>query len=139
MPVTQGLMLYVNSGRLEVLDAVTKNDPLTLSSMSVDVARQLLASAVTDDEFDLDYSLYPENSVGHAICGLMLTCFPDMEKDMLKAGYKKTGHRWLTAWDIPKPAEVEKKAPAPAAVSKPAPSAPATAAPTTTETPVKSE
>lgn len=42
--------------------------------------------------------------------------FPDMEKDMLKAGYKKTGHRWLTAWDIPKPAEVEKKAPAPAAV-----------------------
>lgn len=29
--------------------------------------------------------------------------FPDMEKDMLKMGYKKTGHRWLTAWDIPKP------------------------------------
>ncbi len=28
--------------------------------------------------------------------------FPDMEKDMLKMGYKKTGHRWLTAWDIPK-------------------------------------
>jgi hypothetical protein len=27
--------------------------------------------------------------------------FPDMEKDMLKMGYKKTGHRWLTAWDIP--------------------------------------
>lgn len=31
--------------------------------------------------------------------------FPDMEKDMLKMGYKKTGHRWLTAWDIPKAAE----------------------------------
>ena len=28
--------------------------------------------------------------------------FPDMEKDMLKMGYKKTGHRWLSAWDIPK-------------------------------------
>lgn len=42
--------------------------------------------------------------------------FPGMEKDMLKTGYKKTGHRWLTAWDIPKPAKVEKKAPAPAAV-----------------------
>jgi hypothetical protein len=42
--------------------------------------------------------------------------FPDMQKEMLKTGYKKTGHRWLTAWDIPKAAEVEKKAPAPAAV-----------------------
>lgn len=41
--------------------------------------------------------------------------FPDMEKSMLKSGYKKTGHRWLTAWDIPKPAEV-KKAPAVEAV-----------------------
>lgn len=30
--------------------------------------------------------------------------FPDMEKEMLKLGYKKTAHRWLTAWDIPKPA-----------------------------------
>ncbi len=30
--------------------------------------------------------------------------FPDMEKDMLKMGYKKTSHRWLTAWDIPKAA-----------------------------------
>lgn len=26
--------------------------------------------------------------------------FPDMEKKMLKNGYRKTGHRWLTAWDI---------------------------------------
>ncbi|MCP5537985.1 MAG: hypothetical protein H7A51_17345 [Akkermansiaceae bacterium] len=42
--------------------------------------------------------------------------FPDMEKDLLKLGYKKTGHRWLTAWDIPKPAKVEKKAPAPVEV-----------------------
>jgi len=27
--------------------------------------------------------------------------FPDMEKRMLKAGYKKVNQRWLTAWDIP--------------------------------------
>jgi hypothetical protein len=25
----------------------------------------------------------------------------DMEKRLLKAGYKKVSHRWLTAWDIP--------------------------------------
>jgi len=83
VPVTQGLMLYINSGRQNVLDAVISNEPLTLASMSVDVARQLLTSAVADEEFDLDYSLYPENSVGHAICGLMLICFPDMEKDQV--------------------------------------------------------
>lgn len=28
--------------------------------------------------------------------------FPDMEQRMLKQGYKKTSHRWLTAWDIAK-------------------------------------
>jgi len=27
--------------------------------------------------------------------------FPDMEKRMLKAGFKKVNQRWLTAWDIP--------------------------------------
>ena len=81
--MTQGLMLFVNSARQDTLDAVTSNDSLTLASMSIDVARQLLTSAVADEEFDLDYSLYPENSVGHAICGLMLTCFPGMEKDRI--------------------------------------------------------
>jgi hypothetical protein len=30
--------------------------------------------------------------------------FPDMEKKMLKNGYKKTAQRWLTAWDIRKSA-----------------------------------
>ncbi|MBT8038178.1 MAG: TraB/GumN family protein [Verrucomicrobiae bacterium] len=27
--------------------------------------------------------------------------FPDMEKKMMKAGYQKTTHHWLTAWNIP--------------------------------------
>ena len=36
--------------------------------------------------------------------------FRDMEDRMLKAGYKKTSHRWLTAWDIPKAAKPKKKA-----------------------------
>lgn len=39
--------------------------------------------------------------------------FPHMEQELLKSGYKKTGHRWLTAWDIPKAPAAEKKAPAP--------------------------
>ena len=39
--------------------------------------------------------------------------FPNMEKDMLKNGYKKTGHRWLTAWDIPKATPVAKEQEAP--------------------------
>ncbi|MGB0993213.1 MAG: hypothetical protein ACPG32_12195 [Akkermansiaceae bacterium] len=38
--------------------------------------------------------------------------FPDMEERMLKDGWKKTNHRWLTAWDLKKAAE-PKKAPAP--------------------------
>ena len=31
--------------------------------------------------------------------------FPDMEKRLLDLGFKRTGQEWLTAWDIPKPAE----------------------------------
>lgn len=48
--------------------------------------------------------------------------FPDMEKRMLKDGYRKVSHRWLTAWDVPKAQEAPKKeAPqkaAPAAAGK---------------------
>ena len=28
--------------------------------------------------------------------------FPDMEKRLLKAGYQKINHRWITAWDVEK-------------------------------------
>ncbi len=38
--------------------------------------------------------------------------FPDMEKEILKMGYQKTAHRWLTAWDIPKPKARKKQEPA---------------------------
>ncbi len=38
--------------------------------------------------------------------------FPSMEKELLKMGYQKTAHRWLTAWDIPKPKTKKKPAPA---------------------------
>jgi hypothetical protein len=37
--------------------------------------------------------------------------FPDMEERMLKMGYKKTAHRWLTAWDLSKPAAQPKEKP----------------------------
>ncbi len=30
--------------------------------------------------------------------------FPEMEKRLLADGFKKTEHRWLTAWDVKKPA-----------------------------------
>ncbi|NNC90738.1 MAG: hypothetical protein HKN82_19950 [Akkermansiaceae bacterium] len=29
--------------------------------------------------------------------------YPDMEERLLKQGWKRTGHEWLTAWDVPKP------------------------------------
>ncbi len=36
--------------------------------------------------------------------------FPDMEKRLLEAGWKRASQDWITAWDIPKPPAVEKKA-----------------------------
>lgn len=35
--------------------------------------------------------------------------FPDMEKRLLAKGYKLAEHRWLTAWDVKKPAESKKE------------------------------
>jgi hypothetical protein len=37
--------------------------------------------------------------------------YPDMEKSLLEQGYKKTGHEWMTAWDIPKPQKKPKAEP----------------------------
>jgi hypothetical protein len=34
--------------------------------------------------------------------------YPDMEERMLKQGFKKTAHEWLTAWDVAKPKAVAK-------------------------------
>lgn len=31
--------------------------------------------------------------------------FPDMERRLLARGFKKTNHRWLTAWNVEKPAK----------------------------------
>ena len=36
--------------------------------------------------------------------------FPDMEKRLLEAGWKRASQDWITAWDIPKPPAAEKKA-----------------------------
>jgi len=36
--------------------------------------------------------------------------FPDMEKRLLEAGWKRASQDWITAWDIPKPPPAEKKA-----------------------------
>ena len=33
--------------------------------------------------------------------------FPDMERRLLAQGFKQTDHRWLTAWDVEKPAGQE--------------------------------
>ena len=35
--------------------------------------------------------------------------FPEMEKRLLEAGWKRAGQEWITAWDIPKPEPAEKK------------------------------
>jgi hypothetical protein len=56
-----------------------------------------------------------EIAAGHKKLGVFYGAahFPDMEKRLLEAGFKRVKQDWLTAWDIPKkevkPAVEEKK------------------------------
>ena len=36
--------------------------------------------------------------------------YPDMENRLLKMGYRKGKQSWMTAWDVPKPGQPQKKA-----------------------------
>ncbi len=48
-----------------------------------------------------------ELAAGHKNLGIFYGAahFPDMEKHLLELGFKRTKQEWMTAWDIPKPAE----------------------------------
>lgn len=51
--------------------------------------------------------LQRELAAGHKNLGVFYGAahFPDMEKRLLELGFKRVRQEWLTAWDIPKPAE----------------------------------
>jgi hypothetical protein len=48
-----------------------------------------------------------ELAAGHKNLGIFYGAahFPEMEKHLLELGFKRTKQEWMTAWDIPKPAE----------------------------------
>ena len=63
-----------------------------------------------------------ELDAGHKVLGIFYGAahFPDMSQRLLEQGFVLKGQDWLTAWDIPKPAEKPVVAPAVAAPEEPA-------------------
>ncbi len=62
-----------------------------------------------------------ELDAGHKVLGIFYGAahFPDMSKRLLEQGFQLKGQDWLTAWDIPKPAEKPVEVPADKAAKEP--------------------
>jgi len=116
-PDMQKLLIAVLSGnsngiKLELVD--------TLGGAADQMAGMMGQSVIIGDRNAACLKVLDEQvKVGKKKLGIFYGAahFPFMEKEMLKTGYKKTNHQWLTAWDIPKvaaavPAAKEKEAPA---------------------------
>ena len=67
-----------------------------------------------------------ELDAGHKVLGIFYGAahFPDMSKRLLEQGFVLKGQDWLTAWDIPKPAEKPVEKPAVEAPQELAPATP---------------
>jgi len=112
-PNLQKLLLAVLSGnsngiKLELVD--------TLGGAADQMAGMMGQSVIIGDRNSACLKILDEQAkAGKKKLGIFYGAahFPFMEKEILKMGYKKTNHQWLTAWDIPKvvPAAKEKKVP----------------------------
>ncbi|MFK7909084.1 MAG: hypothetical protein AB8F34_00625 [Akkermansiaceae bacterium] len=103
-PDLQKLLTALLSGnadgmKLELVD--------TLGGAGNHIASMLGDSVIIDDRNNACLKVLGEQvKVGKKKLGIFYGAahFSDMESELLKMGYKKTSHRWLTAWDIPKAA-----------------------------------
>ncbi|MEJ6579288.1 MAG: hypothetical protein QNL33_06995 [Akkermansiaceae bacterium] len=101
-PSTEALMQALLSGdpnrsKLLLIDALAEGDEAVagLTGQSV---------IITDRNAKCLKVLTAEIAKGHKSLGIFYGAahFPDMEKSLLKLGYKMTQQEWTTAWTVPK-------------------------------------
>ena len=88
-PVMGGLRLLINREKARVVNAVRSSTddpagPLIRSIILTDVARQLVRTAVGDDEFMAAPDSFPDESVGRLIRDLIATIWPAVPIDTVR-------------------------------------------------------
>lgn len=101
-PSTEALMKALMSGnpnqsKLLLIDALAEGDEamagLTGKSVIISDRNQKCLKVLETQMTKGDKNLGIFYGAAH---------FPDMEKSLLKLGFKKTGQEWITAWNVPK-------------------------------------
>lgn len=91
LPVMGGMQLYVNLAHEVVAEAITTGTNVdgarfVRDAMKLDIARNMIAAALTNDDFDLDRT-YEEDSIGAALQGLIRLAFPKQTLSSLRFRY----------------------------------------------------
>jgi hypothetical protein len=101
-PDPQKLMQAMLSGntnlvKLEIVHTLGRGDDQIAAFVGESVI-------ITDRNHRCLQVLKRELAAGHRNIGIFYGAahFPDMEKQLLQQGFKRTRQEWLTAWDIPK-------------------------------------
>jgi hypothetical protein len=94
LPVLGGMQLLVNAGHPTVAAAITTGAEMEgaryiRDAMKFDVARALVAGALTNHEFDLE-SDYEEESIGAALQRLVRVAFPRRQIDELRIRHARS-------------------------------------------------
>jgi hypothetical protein len=74
-PIMRELRVYLNSDEPAFADAARRADPMLVSLIGADTARQILRSALKDEEFLAGSRDYEEGSLGQAAVRLLSRCF----------------------------------------------------------------
>ncbi len=111
----QGIVTHnANLIKLQVVHTLGQGDNQIASLMGDSVI-------ITDRNKRCLEVMQRELDAGHKVLGIFYGAahFPDMSKRLLEQGFVLKGQDWLTAWDIPKPAEKPDVAPDEPAAVKP--------------------
>lgn len=80
--------VILNTRRQDVLEAVSRKDTLTMSTLQVDLVRHIVSRLLRSEEFTLRADDYPDGSIGAVAAAWLDAAFPDQEpgqiRDMLE-------------------------------------------------------
>ena len=78
LPAMQALRLFLNSRFKDTVALASAGNSELQDLVSIDIARQLISGALSDEEFCLNPKGFPDNSVGMAAWNLIQLCFPGL-------------------------------------------------------------
>jgi hypothetical protein len=75
-PVMREVRVFINEDESAFADSAVKGNPIVVSLIGADIARRILLSALSDDDFLSAHEDYPTGSIGEVAKHLVGLCFP---------------------------------------------------------------